>query len=38
MDAKDYSFSKNAPLGNEFDTNKKAFMARLGIDPRKLNE
>ena len=34
----DYSFSRNIPPGNEFDSNKKAFLTRLGIDTTKLNE
>jgi len=38
MTIKDYSFSKNAPLGHEFESNKRAFLARLGIDPVNLNE
>jgi hypothetical protein len=38
MAIKDYTFSKNVPLGNEFEFNKRAFLARLGIDPIKLNE
>lgn len=38
MAIKDYTFSKNVPLGNEFESNKKAFLARLGIDATKLND
>ncbi|MBI3134540.1 MAG: hypothetical protein HYZ14_07655 [Bacteroidetes bacterium] len=37
MASKDYTFSKNAPEGDGFESNKKAFLERLGINPAKLS-